>query len=404
VGVFRYEDDLLKHFVRTTGWLPRCERRLKIVRSKARRPSESRRLRYFTFCAINAIDVLMLDVAKVIRQSNSNEFDTVVFFDRDELDVLETQKRIRGAHGYPGEFVDIVLHPDPDEAAVRDGLEVLSPPQDQPDRADVRQLQRRLAVRREFIREFPFDIVNLDLEGYFFRRNDPFPGKMIASLRKLLDWQKIPIDRESAHPEGLDGFSLMFTTKIGPPDLTEDYLDMLQNAIQENLERDDDLVDILTRRAGTADVAELRGRNFEVFFKVALPKLIMALLMEEDWCIDIETGISMYEIERRSREGQAYRMLHVVLDIVRQEPPRHRRAPGAGPVQYAVDGYSETARIVFGREETRVTTDMINERALRESLENIYARCRKYYPEVEMNTGELGNAPPGEEEQEGEEG
>jgi hypothetical protein len=392
VGIFKYEDDLLKHYVRTEAWLPRCSRRLKIVRTNAGKRSKARRLRYFTFCAVGAIDVLMLDVAKIIRQSNNREFDTVVFFDRGELEIVETQKRIPGAHGYPGEFVDIVLLDDPEDAVVRDdaesGLEVLAPPADQPDIAATREQQRRLALHREFIREFPFDIINLDLEGYAFRRNDPFPGKLIASLRKLLDWQKLTLRLGARRPESLGGFSLMFTTKIGPSDLTEDYLTMLSNAIQSNIDRDDDLGAILARRSGTADVAVLQAQNFDFFFKIAVPKLIATLLMDQDWCIDTDTGPEIYEIERQPDGKPPYKMLHVVLDVKRQDPPRDRRAPGAGHVPYAVDGYSATTRAIFEREETRVTMDMLDETVLRDSLEKIYARRRKYYPDVGENTEE----------------
>ena len=387
MGLFEFEDDLLKHFVRTEGWLPRCRRRLRIVRAKAKTPASSRRLRYFTFCAVGAVDVLMLDVAKVIRQSSNKEFDTVVFFDRNEIDVVETQKRIRGAHGYPGDFVDIVLLPDLDDAVAQDGLAALSPPPDQADQFATRQRQRILATHREFIREFPFDIINLDLEGYFFKRNDPFPGKMVASLRKMLDWQKIPINPGTGRAENLAGFSLMFTTKIGPPDLTAEYLEMLSGAIQTNLDRDGELGDILTRRGGTADVADLRADNFEVFFKVALPKLITALLMDRDWCVDTETGISMFEIQRRPQGVAPYKMLHIVLDVLRQDPPEERRAPGAGSVPQAVEGYNATARTIFEQEEIRVTSDTIDEGPLRESLNRIYARRRLYFPEVEENTG-----------------
>ena len=51
----------------------------------------------------------MLDVAKIIRQSNNREFDTVVFFDRDELHAFyEALKRDSWrARMFPEDFVDI---------------------------------------------------------------------------------------------------------------------------------------------------------------------------------------------------------------------------------------------------------------------------------------------------------
>src|SRR6266571_4023067 len=237
MGVFKFEDDPLKHYVRTEVWLPTCRKRLRQVRAKAGHPSKARRLRYFTFCAVGAIDVLMLDVANIIRRSSNKEFDTVVFFDRGDLEVLETLKRIPGAYGYPGDFVKIVLLEDPDEEAAVDAMESLAAPPEEPDRAETRERQRRIALRHRLIQEFPFDVINLDLEGYFFAPGDPFPGRLIRSLRKMLEWQKIPINNGAPAGERLDGFSLMFTTQIGPPNLTDDYLTMLRNAIGSGLVR-----------------------------------------------------------------------------------------------------------------------------------------------------------------------
>ena len=387
MGVFKFEDDPLKHHVRTQAWLPTCRKRLRQVRAKAGHHSKARRLRYFTFCAVGAIDVLMLDVANIIRRSNNKEFDTVVFFDRGDLEVLETLKRIPGAHGYPGDFVKIVLLEDPDEEAAVNAMESLAAPPEEPDRAETRERQRRIALRHRLIQEFPFDVINLDLEGYSFAPGDPFPGRLIRSLRKMLEWQKIPINSGTPAGERLDGFSLMFTTQIGPPNLTDDYLTMLRNAIQGNLDREAELHELLLQRAGSSDPAHIQAANFALFFKVALPKLILAMLLEADWYADPETGLALYEIQRPSVDGP-YHMLHVVLDVKRQNPPIGDRAPGAGHAAAAVTAYQQTARDIFVRQEVSVTEAILDQALLQESLERIYARRRKYYPEVEENTGE----------------
>src|SRR5437870_8596447 len=111
---FRYARDPLKHFVRTDGWLPLCKRRLQAIRH-GRKVKHMRRLRYFTFCAVDAVDVLMLDVAKVIRRSKDGRFDTVFFFTRKDESVIETRKNIPGATGFPGDFVEVVLLNDLDQ-------------------------------------------------------------------------------------------------------------------------------------------------------------------------------------------------------------------------------------------------------------------------------------------------
>src|SRR5258707_6003205 len=162
-GFFTFENCLLKHFVRTDGWLPVCRKRLRSIRATAR-GSDPRRLRYFTFCAVGAIDVLMLDIARVIRRSNNHRFDTVFFFDKTNDDVIETRRRIPGAVGFPDDFVDLVLREDPDEQAPLDSRAPLNPPEEGEDTHEVRTAQLQTSLRRDFKRAFPFDVINLDLE------------------------------------------------------------------------------------------------------------------------------------------------------------------------------------------------------------------------------------------------
>src|SRR4030042_5736292 len=127
-GFFRYEDCLLKHHIRTQVWLPICKNRKKFVKSAGKKKARERRLRYFTFCAAGAIDVLTLDVAKVIKPSENGWFDVVCFFDRNEEYVVETQKRIPGAVGFPGNFTKIALLHDLEEENVVDELAPLLSP------------------------------------------------------------------------------------------------------------------------------------------------------------------------------------------------------------------------------------------------------------------------------------
>lgn len=203
----------------------------------------------------------------------------------------------------------------------------------------------------------------------------------------MLGWQKIPINNGTPAGESLDGFSLMFTTQIGPPNLTDDYLTMLRNAIQGNLEREAELHELLQQRAGSSDPAHIQATNFALFFKVALPKLILAMLLEADWYADPQTGIALYEIERPSVDGP-YHMLHAVLDVKRQSPQIGDRAPGTGHTAEALTAYQQSAQEIFIRQEVSVTEAILDQPFLQESLERIYARRRKYYPEVEENIGE----------------
>src|SRR5215469_6304911 len=102
-GPFKFEDCLLKHYIRRHLWVPRCRERREALKGTAAR-RQSRRLKYFTFCAEGALDVLLLDRERIIRRSSNDEFDTVYFFDSDDDAISETRKRIPGAIGFPGDF------------------------------------------------------------------------------------------------------------------------------------------------------------------------------------------------------------------------------------------------------------------------------------------------------------
>ncbi|HYW44852.1 MAG TPA: hypothetical protein VE959_18465 [Bryobacteraceae bacterium] len=179
MGIFKYEDCPLKHFVRLEGWLPYARRRLRSIRAN-RKASQQRGLRYFTFCAVGAIDVLMLDVARIITK-NDGRFDNVVFFDRTDEQILETQRRIPGAIGFPGKFTPIVIDEDPVADAQIEAEDALSEKTDQPDESQIRERQRRLDIRKKFRLQFPFDVINLDLEEFLFKQRDPFPGQVVKA-------------------------------------------------------------------------------------------------------------------------------------------------------------------------------------------------------------------------------
>ena len=272
-GIFKFEDDLLKHHIRTEAWLPLCKKRLETLR-KIGNPRKPRKLRYFTFCAVGAIDVLMLDVAKVIRPSKDRGFDSVFFFDETPQHVVETRKRIPGAVGFPGDFIKIVLMEDPEEDTVVDSDNILQASSDELDTYQTRKHQLKLAQRRKFINAFPFDVINLDLEEFLFKPNDPLPGRMINAFRKVFGWQRRSLSTSPINNLGLDGFSLMFTTQIGPPNFSSDYLAMLQRRLDTNLATFSTLKPLMNLKTGFDNVSALRDEKFDDFFKLAMPKRI----------------------------------------------------------------------------------------------------------------------------------
>ena len=219
---FAFEDCLLKHYIRKEVWLPFCRDQLKKIRGAAKK--DPRRLRYFTFCAVGALDVLLLDREKIIRRSSIDQFDTVFFFDKSEDAIIETQKRIPGATGFPGDFAEIVLQ------AVEGGAELdLRILRDDRDTKEVRQKQMQRAQLGAFIKSFPFDVVNLDVEQYLFRPREQLPGVLTKAMRKMLEWQKRQGIGSNGKPFELNEFTLMFTTKVGPAGLPDEYMTYLRD-------------------------------------------------------------------------------------------------------------------------------------------------------------------------------
>jgi len=376
VKTFAYEDCLFKHHVRMHGWLPLCKQRLKLVKDGPRQRSQ-RRLRYFTFCAIGAVDVLMLDVAKVLSRSTTDRFDTVVFFDRSPEAVDETLKRIPGAVGFNGDFVDLVLLNDTNEQASTSAT--LSPPRDRRNTAKTRNDLRSLAQRRGFIQQFPFDIINLDLEEFVFKARDPFPGRVINSLRRVFAWERQELRGPHIKPHSLTGFTLMFTTRVGPHNLPDSYLGMLRGHLNSNIRSDKELRTLMEMRSGIREVKVLQRDNFKLFFELGLPKVLASVLKEQDWFIDPTEGITIFEFQRPSSMGP-YTMLHLAMEVKRQQPPREQRQPGELETPEAKKAYKQVGHFIFQRSTTIVDGSTINRVQLKHDLELIRARRRKYYP------------------------
>lgn len=382
---FNFEDCLLKHHVRVNGWLPRCRRRLQIVRGAG--PQKAlRRLRYFTFCAVGAIDVLMLDVAKVLVRSTGGEFDTVSFFNHDGELVKETRKRIPGAVGFVGDFIPTILslslvdeHQDlvsvTEDVLAEHQRQALEPPREKQNTRFERDVERMRAEGLRFLQRFPFDVINLDLEELFFKPNDPFPGKVVAALRRICDWQRRPLDGRT-----LDGFTLMFTTQIGPLNMSDDYRTMLRDVLRDNVREQPHLLEMMEQRTGFSDIDALADGDFENFFKLAVPKIIASILLGADWYVDPQQGVTIFEFERSSKSGP-YKILHLAIDALRQSPRIERRTPAEHIAPAAQEAYRSVAAAIFSNPEEVVTDATVDGEALQDSLDKIRARRRKYFPD-----------------------
>lgn len=363
-GAFKYEEDALKHYVRVCGWLPLCierERRLRKPKVK-----ERHRFRYFTFCAVNAIDVLMLDVANVIQHSKAGHFDTVCFFDRTPEFVVQTQRRIPGSIGFHEDFLETVLDP-------FEGSDALIPPADSSDTFLVRAQQRLHDTKQQFKKQFPFDVLNLDLQGVISKPKDTIPGHVINAVRKLCEWQRQPL-LVNSRPQYLDGFTLLFTTCVDAKGLGDKYAEMLLDVLKSNVAADNGLEDILRQRNGL-ELGQLQEKDFPAFFELGVPKVIAKVLMDEDWHIEPSRGVLVYRFTRPG--NPPYDIVHFAMDVNRNSPRQDQRAPGSIPPATET-AYRAVSRRLFETPTTYVTDALASKAELRPSLEEIRER-RLFY-------------------------
>jgi len=376
--LFKYETCPLKHFVRTRGWLPICRERKQIVYLQYKNKRKKRALRYFTFCAVGAVDVLMLESANIIKQS-SHGFNNVFFFDRSDDDVIETRKRIPGANGFTGDFIKIMNSENPDDDDIENDLISFEPPESERNTRAVREKNENIQLLRQFKRSFPFDIINLDLEEFIFKPNDDVPGKVINALRKVFEWQKRELIVNNGPREYLDSFSFMFTTQIGPPNIQEDHIRMLQEVLEENLASFEGLQDVLVETTQFNSLEELKQKDFALFFLLSLPKVIAKIALEKDWYINHEKGIQIFEFERSSQSGP-YKILHFVMDVKRQNPPEYRRVPSTIS-QEAQIAYKSITFQVFRSSPIEVSLASIPVEELQADLIKLFKKRKQYFHE-----------------------
>lgn len=370
---FAFEDCLLKHYIRKEVWLPFCRERLRKIRATA--PKNPRRMRYFTFCAVGALDVLLLDREKVLRRSSNDEFDTVFFFDKDRDAIIETQKRIPGSNGFPGDFAEVIMQAGVGDDAL--GLRILSKERNT---REVRQKQMQSAQLGEFIEAFPFDVVNLDVEQYLYRPKEQLPGILTNAIWKILEWQKREGVGSNKKTFTLDEFTLMFTTRVGPIGLPDKYLSYLRDdCIAANLQKFAELQPSFMKKSGGRNPADFFTNDFDGAFKLAVPKSLSELTLEHDWYIDDEKGIQVFQFDR-PLSGGTYRMLHMAMTVKRQQPPENQRAPGQ-KAHAALGSHKGTIIKLFDAEVIAVDALVKGamEEALKADLEKLFKHRDRYY-------------------------
>ena len=305
-----WDTDVIKHYVRRQAWLPAALAQIEASRRSGRQP------KYLTFCAANAIDVfLFLKEGVISRDQRTDVVQDTYFCEKRDEEFNEISQLI-GAHeqGFLGDFKEIVLYEDDDETRCLD--------YDDPSQRFSRSIRNRLDTRKKQQRlrsVAPFDVMNLDICGTFFPPTGGIQSPMIRSIRTMLEWQT-----ESATDDkhSLDSFTVFVTAHMESGRVNPEAMCTLVRMIETNRDAYAGFSEELLKRFGTIDAREIAGANFEGFYSIALPKVIISEAFDRGW--HGETAFSgLYRRTRESPDGRpssVYSMLTWVGRFNRIEP------------------------------------------------------------------------------------
>lgn len=300
-----YADDILKHYVRKYGWLPACHDQRSAVR-----PSKTKPLRYFTFCAAEAIDVFMLEWAGILKRNDSTgRLESVYFCERDEEAFGKIASLIGSpAQGFQGEFEKIVLFEEDDETRDRElYMEV-----EDPLPTHVRKKLRHKDAHHRLKQSFPFDVINLDVFGNMFPpRRDHVIGPLLESIIRVLRWQTESLSaRDATRRNGQ--FVLLLTSSVDADNTNEMAVEQLKDLVSNNIHMYPEFRTSFADQFGHDQVGKLAEERFGDFFCLSLAKFIaQKTLFDLGW--ETEFGpMHLYSRQDTFDVERQYQIMHSV--------------------------------------------------------------------------------------------
>ena len=353
-----FETDVFKHYVRRCGWLIAAKDQKRAISRRSKRIP----LRYFTFCAEEAIDVFMLVHEGIIERSEqTGRLEGVYFCEQDDSKFGIIADLIGSpAQGFPGPFEKIVLFEDDEETEGRT-LE-----DDQPYTSDV--LHKKLRYKDAHCRlrkTFPFDIINLDVCGPMFSSEQTVITPLLRSIVQILRWQtesKFPInDREC------NRFTLFLTSHVAPDRTNQNAIEQLKNRVTENINTNVGFRSAFSSRYGHDQADRLVRENFAEFFCLALPKFIIHRALH-DYGWQVNCGPTyLFNRDNKWKKNKPYQMMHTVSTYERIPDFQQRLdTPSTGQYMQSVTQLVET-----GVKWVDDTIEPDTERKLQENLKKI---------------------------------
>lgn len=301
-----WDTDEVKHFVRKDGWLPAATNQLQNCQA-AGRP-----LKYLTFCAAQAIDVFMLLRSGVLQRDPETNCVLNTYFCEEKPEEFTRITELIGSHeqGFLGDFQEMILFEDDSETngkSINDTRESYS-----------RQVRDRLNVKdrhERFSAAAPFDLINLDICGRFFPPKGGVVSPIIRAISRLLELQ----GASCSNGQKLDEFTMFVTTHVEARGTNPEAVNKLVTMMESNRTKYAGFDESMTKRFGSISTIDIPSHDFNDFYNVAIPKMIIEMAYDLGWMVDLEfTGT--YERSWPAHQGEEpaqYRMLALVARFTR---------------------------------------------------------------------------------------
>lgn len=300
-----YDTDLIKHYVRMRGWLP-----VSLTRNQS---IKGRRTRYFTLCAANAIDVFLLERARVLRRTSDGKLTDSYFCEYDAVQFREIERLIRGPRqGFLGSLEDIVLFEESDSTRGRTRTD----PGSGKITTRLRQELDRKEKHYRLASAFPFDILNLDVTGTLFPPSQPQVSRLMKTILRLLEWQtNKPLSDDGRR---IESFAILLTIHIDEGIANYEAVASLSKMIEHNIDNIAAFRDRWHKSFPGVPPSDLASSDFERFFSIALPKYLIEKGLSLGWDVVCE-GRFLY------RRRSTYTMMCEMLTFSRLLPLNEER-------------------------------------------------------------------------------
>ena len=284
-----WDMDVVKHYVRRFGWLPAASDQFAASRDANRDP------KYFTFCASNALDVFLFLNEGVLSRDPETDVVSNTYYCEAKPDEFNRISQLVGAHeqGFLGDFHDMILFEDDDSTRGRKLSDA--------GQRYTGEVRRRLNVKerhQNFRASIPFDVINLDVYGAFFPPATGVTSPMVRSIRKLLDLQLAAAETD----DSFESFTLFLTAHVEVGRVNDEAFEQLVRMVERNRDTYSGFADGLNTRFGTTDVAQIADGDFNGFYCLSLPKLIIGEAFDRGWSVDSKFS-GLYKRVRTTSDG-----------------------------------------------------------------------------------------------------